>query len=136
MRKPMRKVRRTIQRIDIPADLPLHPLARAFLAVHPVLGKHLSQPRPDQPLYGPVRYRHQVHIALVFGRHALSKELAQTRPCLPRNLRGLRRPLHLAQTAPGSRLTHSLAFAPPMAADPSPPARGPRRFPASVIVSI
>ena len=61
------------------------PLARALFAVDSVLGKGLAQPLADQLLHGPVGHRHQVHVALVFGVHALGEKLAQPRARLARN---------------------------------------------------
>ena len=42
LRKPMCKIRRPIQRIDVPAKLLLHPLPRALFPVYPVVWKHLA----------------------------------------------------------------------------------------------
>ncbi len=49
-RKPMRKVRRPIQRIDIPAILALQPVARPLFAIDPMRRKRRLQPLANQLL--------------------------------------------------------------------------------------
>ena len=103
LREAMGKVSRPIQRIHVPAELSLHPLARAFFAVYSMLGKRLAQPGLDQLLHRPVCHRHQVNVALVLGLDALGKKLAQLSARLARNLRGLGDPYQFLL----SRRTHA-----------------------------
>ncbi len=81
-----------VQRVHVPAKLALQPLARALFAVDSMLRKGLGQPLANQLFRCPVGHRHQVHVALVLGLHALRKKLAQPRASLAGNRRGLGNP--------------------------------------------
>ncbi len=83
----MREVRCPVQRIHVPAKLPVEPLPSSLFAEDAVFGESLAQPRSDQLLNRAVGHGHQVHIAFVFGLHARGKELAQARTGLARNFR-------------------------------------------------
>ena len=100
-------------------------------------------PRPaaaDQLLHCPVGHRHQIHIALVLGLHALREKLAQTRARLARNLRGLGNPDKLLfrraaqEDAPSE--TEPFPRASTACARLALSSRGPRARPASVMVRI
>ena len=89
LRESVGEVGGSVQRVHVPAELALHPFARALFAVDSVLGEGLAQAVADEFFHRAVGYGHQVHVALVLGLHALSEVLAQTRARLARNLGGL-----------------------------------------------
>src|SRR5882757_201142 len=84
-RKPMRKVRRPIQRIDIPAILALEASSRPLLAVHSMRRKRRLQLLHNQLLARTISLGHKIDITLVLGRHALGIEPSQQRSRLSRN---------------------------------------------------
>src|ERR1035437_2363869 len=51
LRKPVREVGGAVQRVHVPAELPLHAIPCAFFAVNSMLGKRLAEPLPDQLFY-------------------------------------------------------------------------------------
>ena len=80
LRKAVRKVGRAVERIDVPAELALHSLARAFFAVDAVIRKNLAETGADELFHGPVGNRDQVDVALVLGFHSLGQKFAQALP--------------------------------------------------------
>ena len=107
----MGKVGGAVQRVHVPAELALQPLARALFAVDSVIRKGLAQPGADQLFRRAVGHRDQVHVALVLGLNALGKELAQARSGLARDLCGLGNPNEILRNRRLCRAAHRLALA-------------------------
>ncbi len=81
----MREVGRAVQRIDIPAEFPVEPLARALFAVDSVIREDLAKTLPNELLRRSIGDGYQIHIALVLRLDPLRVELAEHRPSLTRD---------------------------------------------------
>ena len=86
LRKTVREVGRSIQRIDIPAIFPLQAVTGSLFAVDPVIGKNLAEARANQLFGRPVGDSHHIDVAFVFCLDTLREKLPQTRACLTGNL--------------------------------------------------
>ncbi len=84
----MGEVGGSVQRVHVPAEFALHPLARTLFAVDAVFGEGFAEAAADEFFHSAVGYGHQIHVALVLGLDTLGKELAQSRPRFEGDLRG------------------------------------------------
>jgi hypothetical protein len=73
----MRKVGRTIQRIDVPAELALQGLPRTLFAIDAVVRQRRTQTGDDQRFTGAVGLGNQVDVAFILRRNAAMIKLAQ-----------------------------------------------------------
>ncbi len=88
----MGEVGGAVERIDIPAKLPLHAFASSLFAVDAVVGPCLADTRADEFLNGAVGHGDEVDIALVLRFHAGGQKFAQASTSLTRDLLGARNP--------------------------------------------
>ena len=92
LRHAVGEVGGAVERIDIPAELPLHAFAGSLFAVDAVVGPGLGDARADELLNGPIGDGDQVDVALVLRLHAGGQKFAQARSGLARDLRGAGNP--------------------------------------------
>src|SRR5580698_11526261 len=91
----MRKVRRSIKRIDVPSVLALEPRPSPFLAIDPMRRKRSLQLLHYQSFTRPIGLRYQINIAFILSCHPLGIKISQQSPRLPRNPLGHMRKLKL-----------------------------------------